>query len=72
MDSSDERAKSQFMDGEGFTQPSKTAKVVQIPKETPTSTKNRYETLEGATAVAGPSGVSGYLAINQKTARRRT
>ena len=67
MDFSDERRKRQFVDEEGFTHPSKTAKVEQISREIPILTKNRYETLAGATVVAGTSGVSGVNSPNRRT-----
>ena len=43
---------------EGFTHPFKSEKMDQNTRQTPILTNNRYETLAGATAVAGPSGVS--------------
>ena len=60
MHTSDSQRKRKFVDGEGFTHPRNTVKVgrVVINVNLNISTSNRYETLAGETAVAGPSGVS--------------
>ena len=68
-DSSDERRKRQFGDGEDFTHPYKTVKVGQVVTSKPISTNNTYEILLGETAKAGPSWVSGVNAPNPRTKR---
>jgi len=67
MDTSGSQRKRQFVDGEDFTHPSKTAKVGKVDSnENPKiSISNRYETLAGETTVAGPRRVSGNFILVQ-------
>ena len=56
---SDSQRKRQFVDAEGFTFPSKTAKFgKEKSNQNSIVTSKRYEILTGETAVLGPSGVS--------------
>jgi hypothetical protein len=73
MDTSDSKRKRQFDDGEGFTLPSKTAKIRKVCSN-PNSkilTTSPYETLAGKTAVAGPNGVSGSFSTIQNPSTKK-